>query len=221
MVDRPIIFSGAMIRALIEGRKSQTRRLAWKPLRLVGDGGFGRVGPMQKPSPWQRVQPGDRLWVRENWRAAARCDDERPLSIGAVEYDASERQFPEMPAGKLRPSIHMPRWASRLTLTVTAVKVERLQNISEADAIAEGVEPPETERECHDWSICQKCGGTGTHGALGEHMGVIEVDCSECDTACRRFRNLWNGLHGPEAWDANPEVVAISFTVERRNIDAR
>lgn len=192
MVDRPIIFSGAMIRALIEGRKSQTRRLAWKP-----------QGPMTSfspppldPSPWQRVQPGDRLWVRENWRADARCDDERPLSIGAVEYDASERQFPEMPAGKLRPSIHMPRWASRLTLTVTAVKVERLQEISEQDAEAEGVRSS-GPLPWHEDDV-----------GAPPHMGAVE-----------NFAALWNHIHGADAWDANPAVVVIGFQCALQNID--
>lgn len=231
MTDRPIIFSGAMIRALLDGRKSQTRRLAWKP-----------QGPMTSfspppidPSPWQRVQPGDRLWVRESWRPGAWRYDE-PGGRIAADYMATpelnrtpwlsvpgadwRKLWPKMcaeaeaavTAGRgstrrspdtddwtwdrgdspcaWRPSIHMPRWASRLTLTVTAVRVERLHSISEEDAMAEGAEPV----------LVPPDGGSSPHK--------------------EGFRDLWNSLHGPEAWNANPEVVCISFRCERRNIDA-
>lgn len=220
-----------MIRALIEGRKSKTRRLAWKRWYdpdLMRD--------EDRPSPWQRVQPGDRLWVRENVQAIERDDgtdgvgypaDDAWLPIQST-TEAAERWgalFYYRGRGKGRignpvPSIHMPRWASRLTLTVTAVRVERLQAISEQDAAAEGVEPPAAEREDHDWSICPKCGGTGLHGALGHSLGVMEVDCVECATSRQRFRHLWSHLHGEDAWDANPEVVVISFDVRKGNIDA-
>jgi hypothetical protein len=186
MADRPIIFSGGMVRALIDGRKTQTRRLAWKPFETV----HGRyVAPVA--SPWQRVQPGDRLWVRESWRAgigydAAKISDMAPR-ITRIWFDADELPAGSSAGHKGRPAIHMPRWASRITLTVTAVKIERLQDISRRDAMEEG---------CPFADMA---------------TGMIPRDW---------FRKLWNSLHGPDAWQANPEVVAVTFTAERRNINA-
>jgi len=98
---------------------------------------------------------------------------------------------------KWNPSIHMPRWASRLTLTVTDVRVQRLQDISAADSIAEGVE-------------CETCAAMAQSACHGKG----------CFSSLADFRALWNSLHGPDAWDANPWVVALTFTVEQRNIDA-
>ena len=97
---------------------------------------------------------------------------------------------------KKRPSIHMPRWASRLTLTVTEVGVQRLQDISEADAVAEGCE----------------CDVDGWRDYL-----FPSTQC--CGTARESYRTLWNSLHGPDAWDLNPWVAAYTFTVHRCNID--
>lgn len=200
MADKPIIFSGPMVRALLAGRKAMTRRVL-KPQPIAPCLGFQHVGfekatgrpvfealgPDIKPAsvfpaepgcvtPYPRVPcaPGDRLWVRE-----ATVNTPAGLAYvadGAEHYGAG---------GKLRkrPSIHMPRWASRITLIVEGVKVERLQDISEEDALAEGVEPraPVSARE--------------------------------------NFAGLWCLLHGPDAWDANPWVAAISFRVIRENID--
>lgn len=194
MTDRPILFSAPMVRALQEGRKTQTRRLAWKDVACpTSDGGhiIRRTGP----SPWQRIQPGDRLWVRENfWHAPASMGfDATHGAHGHIAYTAG----PGMGADaedraraygvKHRPAIHMPRWASRLTLTVTAARVEPLRAISDEDASAEGVAPR----------------------APGEPPGM----------AAYRFRELWDDLHGPDSWDANPEVVVLTFTVQGRNID--
>jgi hypothetical protein len=93
----------------------------------------------------------------------------------------------------------MPRWASRLTLTVTDVRVQRLQEIAEADAVAEGVNPCLEGNQCPD----------GPHGGC----------CAMYDPK-DAYAALWNSLHGPDAWDANPWVYALTFTVHHRNIDA-
>lgn len=212
MTDRPIIFSAPMVRALLGGRKTMTRRMAWRVSMRPGgpilDGANGQMDIVEthqvhEPSPWLKVQPGDRLWVRENfWHAPAEMGFDRTHGMhGHVAYSAG----PGMGADaedraraygvKQRPSRHMPRRFSRLTLTVTAVRVERLQDISEADALAEGTREPSLRD-------------------LGKDLA--QAAWSERQV----FKRLWNHLHGPSAWDANPEVVALTFTVRRGNIDA-
>lgn len=123
MTDRPIIFSGPMVLALLDGRKTQTLRLVTSPLA--------------------KAQPGDRLWVREAFRLRA-DQDHKPPSQDWWKSTASYAADGAAPTGcgggpgKLRPSIHMPRWVSRLTLVVIAVRLERLKDIKRADVIAEG-----------------------------------------------------------------------------------
>lgn len=175
MTDRGIIFSAPMVCALIAGRKTQTRRLATSPLR--------------------RCQPGDRLWVRERCRTYESVDSRNPHEV-RYHVDGDEMR---LPAGvghwnsKPRPSIHMPRWASRLTLIVDAVRVEPLQAITEADALAEGTQEPTLRDLCPD---------------------LAQAAWSERQV----YSRLWNHLHGAESWNANPDVVALTFRVVRENI---
>lgn len=126
MKERPILFSGPMVRAILDGRKTQTRRVV-KPRQGMLDDWTGLPCPYGKP--------GDRLWVRET------CYFEQPH--GEVIYRAdpgSEKALdPEFTGLRWRPSIHMPRWASRITLEIVNVRVERLQDIRVDDARAEGV----------------------------------------------------------------------------------
>lgn len=244
MADHPIIFSAPMVRALLEGRKTQTRRLVTRRNTLFdgraagwpnylhesaflwsgawvdpGPSPAGNPGPYLKlpvlgvacdPSDPQertvhrlypRIQPGDSLYVREAFVTGFDIDDEtgRPVGDRKVWYRATDAGLswydPDTESTldnpPWRPSIHMPRWASRLTLTVTDVRVQRLQEISDEDAFAEGA---------MRW------------GADGPNAG--------CHYAVRDdFARLWNSLHGPDAWDANPWVVALTFTVQRGNID--
>lgn len=199
-----------MVLALLAGRKTQTRRLAWRdPIPVPADAADywrGRGARVSFPddtdtciawlrSPWQKVRPGDRLWVREAWGT---IDLGAPHRIEDILFRADPGN--DEWNGRWSPSIHMPRWASRLTLTVTDVRVQRLQEISEADADA----------ECF--------GGDFPHRVLphlfpdADKAGHLSL--REC------FAALWNSLHGPDAWAANPEVVALTFTVEQRNIDA-
>jgi hypothetical protein len=195
MRDIPIPLHAWEVLALLDGRKTQTRRLAWRekecPGGPINDGGgqMDYIEPsiVRTPSPWQRVQPGDRLWVRETWQLygmEALPDRERPIFYRADD-DAREGHATP-PDLKWRSSIHMPRWASRLTLAITDVRVQLLHEISEADAQAEGTTP------------------------FGEYRPSYVA----------AFRSLWNHLHGFGAWDANPEVVALAFTVTKGNIDA-
>lgn len=205
--DLPIIYSAPEIRALLDGRKTMTRRLAWRP--------------NGKPTVWQKVKPGDRLWVREAWRPAS-WDEDGDFWIEYVADgkrseafynddtdDLSERVCAELDRRgvkidengyyeldddtkpRIRSPIHMPRWASRMTQIVTAVKIERLQEISKADVIAEGL----TERD-------------------GEPLADVHAGWHE------PFAKLWDSLHGPGSWDANPFVVALTFETHKVNIDA-
>jgi hypothetical protein len=211
MGNKPIIFSAPMVRALLDGRKTQTRRVLkpqpyaphfahFKDGRIeytAGPDGFGKFAP---------YAPGDRLWVREahafGWPVSP--GDQMPRAEGpdhAVTYRADgETPFG---GGKWRSPIHMPRWASRLTLIVADVRVQRLNSLTDDDAIAEGAGmyvPGHgfiTEIDLHT--------DPGYSNFLAPKMG---------------FEVLWNSLHGPDAWDANPWVAAISFTVHRCNIDA-
>lgn len=208
MPDRPIIYSAAMVLGLLAGRKTMTRRLATSPLR--------------------KCATGDRLWVRETCivgkgvggYAAGVNPDTNP--DGAT-IDAIFRADPENAAiqGPWRPSIHMPRWASRLTLTVTAVKIERLHEISEDDARAEGVQL-HADQESGRGLI-----NVGARFCALDYVAPRGVDETPDDVLRRawtfraHFAALWDTLHGPDAWKANPEIVAISFTVEQRNIDAQ
>jgi len=144
MTDRPILFSGAMVRALLAGTKTQTRRVVKKsecwPISAVRATMLESRGSAMAVDAQSRTygpeikcpygQPGDRLWVRETWHDASSALH----SCALYRADGGE-----IYGGKWAPSIHMPRWASRITLEITSVRVERLQDISEADAIAEGV----------------------------------------------------------------------------------
>lgn len=213
-VDRPIIFSGSMVKSLIAGRKTMTRRLATSPLA--------------------KCQPSDLLWVREAFCAGKAVGgyildvdpDETPDGETVdVIYRADEEQ-----TALWRPSIHMPRWASRLTLTVTEVKIERLQDISEEDAIAEGLLAQEGDGGGPGAGYKWK--GTGYHGGLiGKFGPAFHIPHRDGAAGCScnvggpspaqcAFRELWERLHGTGAWQTYSKVVALRFTVEHRNIDA-
>ncbi len=203
MNEHPIIFSQPMVRALLDGRKTQTRRLAWRLPQMDGRGAGEAIdrGGVAKPSSWQRVKPGDRLWVREKFapRISEQDDDTRRRYVKyAADTNArspsDEMDWHSWPRA-WRPSIHMPRWASRLTLTVTAVKIERLQDISGADAMAEGA---------HKLKLSP----------------TDRLHPSHQQEAIAYFHDLWDELHGEGAWQSNPEVVALNFTVAKQNIDA-
>ncbi|MGO4337795.1 hypothetical protein AB4037_23040 [Labrys sp. KB_33_2] len=227
MVDRPILFSPAMIRALLAGTKTQTRRVI-KPRHnpnrpSLFDGTWsdnyvldpGNQKWRDDAYPWR---DGDRLWVREAWRSAAAYDDLAPSAMGGeepIQYQADgAHQTWGYPAiakiGRLRSSMFMPRWASRLTLVVTGVKVERLQDISETDAIAEGIGRTVIGDGYRDRFTVRPA----TWAQVTGHEVSAWEDPREAYAA------LWCQINGPGAWGANPWVVALTFTVHRQNIDA-
>ena len=208
MADRPIIFSAPMVRALLDGRKTQTRRVLKpqpEPLgRFVGFSGSAETARCKV-----RYAPGDRLWVREAFITGYDIDDKygRPTGDKRVWYRATDSNLtwfdPDtettLDNPPWRPSIHMPRWASRITLTVTDVRVQRLQEISEADAVAEGIEGDDYGA----W-LCYASEPKGQ-----THWADPRESC----------RTLWDSIHGPGAWGANPWVSAITSTTHRCNID--
>lgn len=213
MTNRPIIFSAPMVRALLGGRKTMTRRLAWQgngPTVIVKDSEVRSESKGHRPSPWQKVAPGARLWVREtafygpdNEVIFAADDND---DVQDVADDAAGR-VPWRSSWKQRPSIHMPRWASRLTLVVTTARIERLQDISEEDAIAEGIERATSAYMHAGWYDYEK-----------ERLEDGTPGWMTTDPR-RSFGSLWRWLHGAESWASNPEVVAISFAVHKCNID--
>ena len=224
-IERPILFSGHMVQAILEGRKTQTRRAVSEKRGLLAyiQRALSFGAPVLHRCPYGK--PGDRLWVRESF-----CFE------GSLEYSMHESQYPRdgrptkpeeefggeggshgwlvpwyratdgepniVPEGledssddrtRWKPSIHMPRWASRITLEVTEVRVQRLQDISEEDAKAEGVAKP---YPCdHSRQSCAEIGCLGpTHKA--------------------NFCDLWDSINGKRqgaAWADNPWVWVVSF----------
>lgn len=227
MKERGMIFNGEMVRAILDGRKTQTRRpIKWKQTRFteIGEREDGSKWPWSEdaehacdfwhPCPFGAV--GDRIWVRETWSdvnidgapaVAYRADDEvydlmENESLldedGAFNYQdtrVSKYQFAAWHSdlisgieGNWRPSIHMPRWASRILLEITGVRVERLNAISQEDAQAEGM-------ELTGWRPTYSDPDSG-----GEVM-----------TPYDNFAELWLSIYGEENWLANPWVWVIEF----------
>lgn len=213
MSDAPILFNAPMIRALLAGEKTETRRVLKPQPHLVSDGAATWIGTDGKGHV-ARYRPGDRLWVRETWQEflASELPPDRPRSLrgrfgipsecakGNVSYvtyraDGEMPPHPEMGEARWRPSIHMPRWASRLTLLVREVRIERLQDITEDGARAEGAREPSLRLLCPD---------------------LAQAAWSERQV----FSRLWNHQYGPDAWEANPWVTVTGFDVIRANIDS-
>lgn len=235
MKERPILFTAPMVRAILAGTKTQTRRVVTpqpEKRHMVG------VGPMlafkKKAGPdywlWPNArdevlsmcpygQPGNRLWVRETWQSF--FDDEmppdrprgprhtmgqpsRPDRKSFVFYKA-DGPGPGHPDGSLDrwfSPLHLPRKYSRITLEVTAVRVERLQDISEADAIAEGVEwnkcpTYQTEQSRLAQQMANRVGMAAHYEAKIDYVGG--------------YRWLWESINGPGSWDANPWVWCVEF----------
>ena len=206
VIEKPMLFNAPMVLAILDGRKTQTRQVV-KPhpesdIQSVypdaSENGFifWSAPPSDKLAEFtkeqyqdQGINPphpvGSRIWVRETWRAYDRmlecpCYDYCQCPpTGTILYRASHAVCDE----KWRPSVHMPRWASRITLEITDVRVQRLQEISGIDAKAEGVSVP----------------------------AHIPQDGADLDWARREFQSLWNSIHGPDAWEQNPWVWAYTF----------
>ena len=208
MKERPILFKAEMVRALLDGRKTQTRRVVKlnESGRAARSGRNWHLGDPDVVLACPYGQPSDRLWVRETWKYWGWTDDGMPWIKYAADgetkfFDSSvpedwcdrvEQIWEELSADdnykidqsardhKWRPSIFMPRWASRINLEIENVRVERLQDISEDDAKAEGAA----------WGACGSP-QEGSHKA--------------------GYAQLWENINGPGSWDANPWVWVVEF----------
>ena len=206
---KPIIFSGPMARAILEGRKTQTRRVLKPQPKVLKNGSWYRPFPVAAPNQWHYAlgdhihgyltspySRGNILWVRESFST-----HQDPYHLPPYDYDATIGACWYWADGnpkygdwvRPKPSIHMPRWASRITLEVTEVRVQRLQEISCADAIAEGIRPAANSQT---------------------------IDCDTPDPR-HEFRDLWNSINAKRGfgWDANPWIVSVTFNVHKVNVD--
>lgn len=248
MKERPILFNGPMVRAILAGRKTQTRRVVKPqpphktvngtpytgfqvttlPIRM----GYDLTAYCDNPhyiGECPYGQPGDRLWVRETWRplyVQGGTGMYEGTTYWAIEYRANKRELrhlkciramsglfyvPEAGASRAmhgagwwpdaetrwRPSIHMPRWASRITLEVVSVRVERVQDISEADAVAEGVKE------------------LGSHNPPQYSPGYVSA--AGWEDSRKSFAALWDSINGKRpgcGWDDNPFVWCVEFKRE-------
>lgn len=232
MKEHPILFSAPMVRALLDGTKTQTRRTV---KRLHPDAvTFAAHSTM--PSTWwvrdqfERIlqtiqcpygQPGDRLWVRETHQFDAPVDGTWPATAFYGCKGAPISLIPERfrhPAYclyeatwlhgpiKWRPSIHMPRWASRILLEIVSVRVERLQDINEEDALAEGIEKAYVDTlKRQRWKMYDH-----TDGVPGEDIARY-VGPTHTLHPIESYKSLWLGINGAGSWDANPWVWVIEF----------
>lgn len=220
MKERPILFSAPMVRAILAGTKTQTRRIVRLPRWLAG-GDLDHAWPdkmwgvtpglhvsmpddtqQRLRNPWMWPEPS-LLWVRETWQGPL-FSGELPDDWRSEKYNAPKAchyrasgdscEFVDMDDNlvqRWRPSIHMPRWASRITLEITGVRVERLQNISEVDAKAEGVDPIMAWRT----------------GEPVERFGLPRMT----PVPVMRYARLWESINGPGSWAANPWVWVVEF----------
>ena len=196
-MERPILFSGGMVKAILDGRKSQTRRVIKPQPKVVhamySDGSLEtncifRSGDQRIHCPYG--VPGDKLWVREKWAkpepgVMSREHDGSPV------YAADYPPMTSLGIGrKWQPSIFMPRWASRITLEIVSLRVERVQEISEKDAGAEGIDLSEVLRRGIP---------------VGERRPYANV-----------YRELWDSINGKKhPWSSNPFVWVIEFKKEK------
>lgn len=217
IIERPILMSGQMVVATLEDRKTHTRRVIQigspQPEKIVRKNGewiavFERSQNLMKPCLYG--QPGNRLWVRETLHYCQDCDACQPVALYDVDRqpvlrNSNSANWKWKSKGKL-PSIFMPRWASRITLEIANVRVERVQDTSEKDAIAEGIatnwegDPAEFDAEEHgywDYSLPEDWDGEG-YAPL---------------TAIQSFATLWDRLNADRGfgWSVNPWVWVIEF----------
>lgn len=224
MKETPILFSSEMVRAIIAGSKTMTRRVVKKQPNSKAT--HFKYSPVWKLEPWVAEfqyhdspcweitdsykcpygKPGDLLWVRETWFRGEddycrkemyyRADrGEVPLLVDGDGYMVVKKDG--SPASPWKPSIHMPKTASRIWLQITDIRVERLQSITEKDALAEGIHQYED----------------GTFKNYFDQSGMREQDGVEAHLATGSFCSLWASINGIDSWRANPWTWVVSFRV--------
>lgn len=241
--ERPILFSAPMVRALLDGSKTQTRRIVKPQCTLSDKTGFNWKGWAYgigfnyfdtvrnfaaKNCPYGKV--GDRLWVRETFQpvfADGFDHDSSPYpnyktGYGyAVTYPATDEIIEWIDGddnitSRCRPSIHMPRWASRITLEITGVRVERLNDISESDAQKEGIKFTDYGLTCFHQGRAQDvgdCTAPDSHHQKrnGWHWGATTHQDQCYSSAKYAFGALWDSIY--KNWDQNPWVWVVEFKV--------
>lgn len=226
-----------MVRAILEGRKTQTRRVVKPQPEFCGGVGeeldlskWGSHSMDQYPhfvpvENWRCPygQPGDRLWVKETHRFDG-LDPKialRSQCLDEISYRADMQGDRACDDCAWRPSIFMPRWASRITLEITGVRVERLNEITEEDAKKEGIEPLFTEEKIKERPDLAECRGQWSnylwHGHFGKYgMGNAKSDrwshqFSSYTSPVGSYSSLWESINGTGSWDANPWVWVVEF----------
>jgi len=210
--EHPILFSTPMVQAILERRKTMTRRISkhqhWSFSELidVNENGITQKNDRTVSCPYG--QPGDKLWVRETW-AKYRAFGESVLADAPFIYKADQDECDQYPClidgevicvsnrGGWKPSIHMPKAAARIWLEIVSVKVERLQDITVEDAIKEGIKKEKftpTGEECYYFYPCKDL-----------------RDDSYLDDPKTSFYSLWKSINSQDSWDANPWVWVIDF----------
>lgn len=191
MIERPIPFKAPMVRALLDGRKTQTREI----VKFFGRDLETFLLLKNQAACCPYGMPGHRLWVRESWRAGALNDPDAPRNLHEgttpIHYNADGSTHDGF--GKARRSIQMPRWVSRVTLEVTGVRVERLHDISESDCWAEGI-----EEVMYDFD-------DAVQAQMAKRLGCCIEDVKPL------YALWWEREHGPGSWAANPWLWAIKF----------
>ena len=247
--EHGFLFKAAMIMAILDRTKTQTRRAITAHNSLIDGTGKGirdhwphldwsKARPQRGPDArWDvpckrcglhqvdpRVRVGHSIYARETW-APHPLDNCVPPDRILFKADGANHNilgrgpknldYPDWSPDKWRSPLHMRRYFARIVLPVIQVRAERVGDISEADAIAEGTRTDMEEIEEHDWSLCPKCGGTLLYDDCGPCFGVIfDNDCYECDTYKKRFKHLWQSINGDRpgmAWADNPPLWAYQW----------
>lgn len=222
MAIKPILFNTEMVRAILDGRKTCTRRLPRKQIeekyleyeewvRAVATPGSTWLREKEFYEEYPPYQLGDILYVRETWGHPIFLNSDKQYVFRADKI--AESGF-KNDSHIWHPSIHMPKEAARIWLKVTDVRVERLQDITEDGAEAEGM--PDSLDYPVDKAYCPLCKGEGIIGTVDVHsLGHMDVDCPYCNSYRKRFENLWNSINQKSfdsyGWDANPYVWVIEF----------
>jgi len=239
--ERSILFKAEMVNAILEGRKTQTRRIVKCDSKIAGiaepkDWNCRRVDSrMQRFEEWgsghglfhtqdggifalrcPQGKPGDRLWVRETHAFESHLDRKKASDLShsepvAYPADKSVRCSPHniVQIGKMRPSIFMPRWASRILLEITDIRVERLNNISSIEVLTEGIQIPYSD----GYPLIELTGKYAAVKYLPKGFKDMKPPQKSTHLVVAYFASLWESINGKGSWDSNPWVWVTEFKV--------